>query len=388
MRLRLLPDNPEIGWTPLAYLIYLGFFYFDPFLGAPYDLADWVRQIVATVVFLALFFRGFWVRGRRLVPIIVAIVLLGAWAVTFNTGGGVFFIYAAGFLGELGPPRVGLVGVGGILIAVVTCTVLFDLHPGTWIPAAVFTTIIGGINIHYAQVNRRNARLRLAQEEIERLAKADERDRIAREQKDLLGHTLSVITLKSQLAARLMEGAGGGGERGANTAPDRHDRALHEVREVERISREALSEVRRAVLGFRSLKIGIELAKARMALETAGIGVDLETSPYDLHADAESVLALALREAVTNVVRHSRATTCSIRLRQHKGSVELTVEDDGRGARGATGSGLSGMRERVEATGGLLEIGDGERRGTRLRVVVPGQAGPPVGPAALRATSP
>ena len=148
--------------------------------------------------------------------------------------------------------------------------------------------VVGGSNIYFAQRNRTLAKLRIANEEIEHLAKVAERERIARDLHDVLGHTLSVITLKSELAGKMM---------------DRDPaRAGKEIREVEQISRQALHEVRDAIRGYRTQGLAAELAQAKATLETAGLAVqcDAGTGPQ-LPAVQESVLSLAVREAVTNV---------------------------------------------------------------------------------------
>jgi len=224
------------------------------------------------------------------------------------------------------------------------------------VPAAVFSLIIGGVNIHQAEVSRANAKLRLTQEEVERLAKMAERERIARDLHDVLGHTLSVIALKSELAGKLVE-----------RDPER---AGAEIREVERISRDALREVRSAIAGYRSEGLQAELARARLALESSGIKLEYFTQPVEPGPARETVLALALREAVTNVVRHSGARTCRISLQEENGEVVLRVQDAGRGGEASFGIGLSSMRERVEGLGGRMERqGDG---GTALLVALPG----------------
>jgi two-component system sensor histidine kinase DesK len=194
-----------------------------------------------------------------------------------------------------------------------------------------------------------------AQEETERMAKIAERERIGRDLHDLLGHTLSVIVLKSELASRLTA-----------TSPER---AAEEIRDVERISREALAEVRAAVRGYRSTGFDSELRAARQALETAGLKVEAEVDSPKLSPAQENVIALALREAVTNVLRHAEATFCRLSLRSNGAFCELEVADNGRGGVHREGSGLAGMRERVEALGGALEC-DGSR-GTLLRIRVP-----------------
>jgi two-component system sensor histidine kinase DesK len=219
-----------------------------------------------------------------------------------------------------------------------------------------FPLIVGGGNIFFAERNRMNRQLRKANEEMEHLAKVAERERIARDLHDVLGHTLSVITLKSELAGKLL---------------DRDPaRAGREIREVEQISRQALSDVRDAIRGYRSQGLVAELAQAKSTLETAGLTVRCDAATtVELQAIQESVLSLAVREAVTNIVRHAQAHTCRVRLEQHNGSCRLEIQDDGRGSSNGEGNGLRGMRERVEMLGGTLDR-DAEN-GTRLTITLP-----------------
>jgi two-component system, NarL family, sensor histidine kinase DesK len=187
------------------------------------------------------------------------------------------------------------------------------------------------------------------------MAMIAERERISRDLHDVLGHTLSVIVLKSELASKL-----------ATTDPAR---AAEEIRDVERISREALAEVRAAVQGYRSAGLAAEVSNARRVLETAGVQLESSLDSPSLPPAQEGVLAMALREAVTNVVRHARAGVCRLDLRESGGWCEMEVADDGRGGSLPEGNGLSGMRRRIEALGGTLEL-DGAT-GTRLRIRVP-----------------
>jgi two-component system sensor histidine kinase DesK len=331
--MRLLPKDPSLGWTRYVWLVYSLPMLAQPILsGRP---RDWLLVVGAFAVFLPLYFRGFWLKGRKLLPVMAAILLLGCLYAPINSSATVFFIYAASFLGL----EAWLVGIPN----------------QAWIWGMVFSLIIGGINMHFAEVSRNQAKLRLAHEEVERLATTAERERIARDLHDLLGHTLSLITIKSGLAARL-----------ARKAPER---AEDEMRQVETIARDALSEVRQAVRGFRSLSLGAETAKAKVALAAAGVELSYEPGPFDLDADAESAAALALREAVTNVVRHARAHGCTIRFSQSGGEFRLDVDDDGTGGVYAEGNGLAGMRERIEALGGEVVV-DGSR-GTRICVRLP-----------------
>ena len=352
--MQLLPKDQELGWTPYAWLIYLLLFVASPFL-QPSTWVDYAVVAVGLVIFLPLYFYGHWARGRRLLAVIAAIVALAVLLTPGNFGAAAFFIYGAAFLGQLPPPSRAVRYLFLIVMIVVAETLIFDLDPRSWVPAVVFSILIGGVNIHFGEVSRTNQRLKLAQREVEQLATVAERERIARDLHDLLGHTLSVITLKSELAAKLV---------GSDTA-----RAEREMREVESISREALAEVRQAVQGYRTLGLPTELTNAKMALGAAGVELTVEGTPFDLPATHEGVLALALREAVTNVVRHARAGRCTVRLRQAGGEFQLEVQDDGRGGRIEEGSGLAGLRERIVGLGGSLEV-DGTA-GMRLLVSLP-----------------
>jgi two-component system sensor histidine kinase DesK len=232
---------------------------------------------------------------------------------------------------------------------------LLPIPSPTWITAFVVSTPIGLSNMFFAQKHRDNAKLQRAHDEIEHLAKIAERERIARDLHDVLGHTLSLITLKSELAGKLI---------------DRDPaRAKEEIRAVEATARQALSEVRQAVVGYRAKSLNEEFKLAKSTLETAGLKVDCEAMTVPLQPAQESVLGLALREAVTNIVRHARAQTCRLRLAQNNGHCLLEIADDGSGGTLTEGNGLRGMRERVEAVGGSL-VRNSEQ-GTKILITVP-----------------
>jgi two-component system sensor histidine kinase DesK len=239
--------------------------------------------------------------------------------------------------------------------------------PNTFV-AIFLTCIIGGGNILFAQQKRADRKLREAQDENIALAAVAERERIARDLHDVLGHTLSVIVLKAELANRLIQ---------RNAASD-HQRAATEIADVERIARTSLAEVREAIGGYRSRGLAAEIEAARLTLDAAGVtltvdsdaaGGDGAASAVHLSAAEETALSLALREAVTNIVRHARATTCRLRLVTDEGRRRLVVEDNGEHAISREGNGLRGMRERIESLGGRLSL---ERdHGTRLLIELP-----------------
>ena len=204
------------------------------------------------------------------------------------------------------------------------------------------------------------AELRSAREELARLAVGEERLRFARDLHDLLGHSLSLITLKSELAGRLL--------------PDEPEKAEAEVRDIEGVARQALGEVREAVAGYRSPALEEELAGAAEMLEAAGISCRIENEAGLLPKEIDGVLAWAVREGTTNVIRHSQAHNCRIVLAREDDGVRAEITDDGRGkTEGETpGSGLSGLAERVAGFGdGGFEAGPLGEGGFRLRIVLP-----------------
>jgi two-component system sensor histidine kinase DesK len=212
--------------------------------------------------------------------------------------------------------------------------------------------------------------LQAARREIAQLAAAEavarERLRFARDLHDLLGHSLSSITLKSELAGRLL--------------PAAPEQAAAEVRDIEGVARRSLREVRDAVSGYRQPTLDEELYGAREMLEAAGIACQIENQACPLPNAMDTVLAWAVREGVTNVIRHSRADRCEIRVTQEGEEVHVEVKDDGRGSPPehegtySNGSGLFGLAERIAASGGDFEAGPLPEGGFRLRVSLPARS--------------
>jgi two-component system sensor histidine kinase DesK len=222
----------------------------------------------------------------------------------------------------------------------------------------------GGSAVAFRHLTATVAQLRRAREELARAAVNEERLRFARDLHDLLGHSLSTIVLKSELAGRLVPRAPG--------------RAAAEIADVERTARDALQQVRAAVAGYRRPSLVSELAAARELLAAAGIDARIDSSPTALPPAADGFLGWAVREGVTNVVRHSRARSCTIRLARRDGRATAEIVDDGIGS-GAAGSeggcGLAGLIERATAEGGQVDAGPMAGGGFRLVVDVPLDAG-------------
>ena len=354
--MRLLPHDNDLSWTPYAWLIYIVPFVLTPFADERQNHpAAYAMYAAGFALFLFLYFRSYWVQGRELILIAGATLALGLAFWPVSLGAGAFFIYAAAMIGMLDSPRWAVRGVAAI--ALITILEALVLRRTMWhaVWPVLFVLIIGGINIHYCQVGRANARLRLAQDEIEHMAKLAERERIARDLHDLLGHTLSLVILKSELASKLAE-----------RDPER---SRDEIRDVERIAREALAEVRAAVSGYRTSGLEAEVQRARNTLATAGVRLDTEGTSRKLPPAQEAVLCLALREAVTNIVRHSGARNARLTIDLSDSACTLAIADDGRGGNAPFGSGLSGMRERVDLLGGTLTRTG--RNGTTLTVTLP-----------------
>ncbi|WP_077620549.1 sensor histidine kinase [Bacillus sinesaloumensis] len=198
-----------------------------------------------------------------------------------------------------------------------------------------------------------------ANEQIEELVKREERMRIARDLHDTLGHTLSMITLKSQLVHKLIS--------------KDIEKAKLETKEIERTSRSALRQVRELVSDMRAITIAEELIETENILETAGISFQFEgdSKLEDVPLLTQNILSMCLKEGITNVVKHSNARKCTVELSQKTGQIELTVYDNGKGLGENTmyGNGLKGINERLRLIEGFVEVLS--NNGTKLIITVP-----------------
>lgn len=355
--MRLLPKDLEVAWTPYVWLFYLVNLFIDPYFSHARP-AVWWWTLAGIAVFVPIYFYGYWADARSIRWVIAVMVLLGVVYAPFNNGASIYFVFAACIVGKTGEGPAGVPWLAGIVAIIIAETLIFHLRLGFWGPALFFSIVMGAVTIHTFDRQRANRKLRMAQQEVEHLAKVAERERIARDLHDVLGHTLSVIILKSELASKLA---------------DRDvTRAVAEIREVERISREALAQVREAVRGYRASGLATEIRAAQETLEGAGIQVAVTADQPKLSPAQEGVLVLALREAVTNVVRHAHATACKLQVRDTGEGCEVLIADNGRGGNGPDGFGLKGMRERVASLGGAVERNGTD--GTTLRICLPIEA--------------
>ena len=323
--------------------------------------------------------------GPAAVALVAALTVASIAFVVIEGGvGGVAPFFFAGMMaGRLRPDVLAVRLIGLIAVASVLVMLPFshDLA-GTLVnglAVGILSLTVYGIRV----LQRTNRELLLARDELARYAVAEERLRISRDLHDVLGQDLSVMALKSELARRLL--------------PGDPERAAHEIEDIEHTAREALRAVRETVSGYRQPMLAVELAGAREALTAAGIELAVEGQTDALPAPVEAILAWTVREGTTNVIRHSGARRCRVRVDRgpSMATVELVDDGTGTGARGEAGrrlpapdrgaarvhdagqpgSGLPGLAERVAASGGVMEAGPRPDGGFRLRVSVPLPAG-------------
>ncbi|HEY1501569.1 MAG TPA: sensor histidine kinase [Acidobacteriaceae bacterium] len=350
------------GWQrghlfDFIWLVYSVFFVIQPM--EQHSRNKWLIFAAVYVVFLAIYTGLVYAKSQR-TQYLLLVALAGLGAAYFPTNGGAagMFIYVAAFVPFVSESIAVSVGTfAGVAVIILVEGWSLHLNPWTWGFYIFFSIAVGSGNLVAAQRMRANKRLDLAHEQIAHLAKLAERERIARDLHDVLGHTLSVVVLKSELAGKLMD---------RDT-----QRARKEIVEVEHIARKALSEVREAIRGYRSEGLAAEISRAQKTLDAAGVTLECGAKPPQLAPAEETVLSLIVREAVTNIVRHAQASHCRLEFAANGGGTALVVEDDGRGGIRTEGNGLRGMRERVESLGGQFRIDSA--RGTRLFVEIPPQ---------------
>jgi two-component system sensor histidine kinase DesK len=324
--------------------------------------------LLSVAVFLPVYFAAYRVTGIRSLLCMLAMAGIGYALLPFNSFANAYTIYAVGFAAMLG----GSVWVRLAWAAAMLAGLLFEIIALQY-PVFIFLiTLIVSVavffgNHHFVESTRKRAELKLSHDEVRRLAALAERERIGRDLHDLLGHTLSLVALKSELAGKLLQ---------RGDSPEAREAAQREIVEVSRVAREALAQVRSAVTGIRAAGVVAEIVSAKLLLESDGIAFVSTLAPQALDAGAlppnvETALAMTVREAVTNIQRHAHARSAQVELVIETGEAVLRIDDDGRGGAIVPGNGLSGMRERIEALGGRLRIDARKGAGTHLEARVP-----------------
>ncbi len=325
------------GWRrAFPALIWLGFILF-PLIDALETHGSTISRILTIAAAAAFVGAYVWLvllwkrRRRRALTVGLFAVLIGtSIALTLGSGHGwgFLFTYCAAVAALFSPTSIGWAGVVMCSALAAGSSALAGASGSTVLNYTVTSLGIGLLMVVMRDLRVRNDELSEARAELAQAAVAKERERFARDLHDLLGHTLSVIALKAELAGRLIL--------------DHPDRAATEVGEVEQVARKALGEVRLAASGYRQPTLEGELAGARMALSAAGITADIDAPTVTLQPDVEAVLAWAVREGATNVIRHSHATRCTVRVSAGLAHASVDVIDDGRGT-GAAGAAVVGL---------------------------------------------
>ena len=355
---------PARGKSPYLWVLMLAFLCFKYVYTGP-NPAEAALLALTVLGFLPLYFYSYWpLRASVRTAVIAATCAFGALWVPYNPGASTFFIFACGMCSGFLSPRAAFTALGLVLGAAVAAALTLGSHtPEFLFPALVVGSLVGGAAITDVRLGRSRALLLRKQEEVEQMATIAERERISRDLHDLLGHTLSLITLKAELAGKLFE---------RDPAACRK-----EIADIETSARAALSEVRSAVSGYRQSGFAHELAGARASLAAAQVVLHADVQALQLPAAAENVMSLALREAVTNIVRHAGASECQLSLSEVQGMLVLRIADNGEklASEGAIrrGNGLAGMAERAAALGGNLALR--VERGLALELRLPAKAG-------------
>jgi len=344
---------------PFVILINLAWIYLWPLLARDPFLTVILPTLIATVIFVYLHLCTYFYGGPSEVRIryILGEYLVGFALAPFNPSSLGFLIFAFFVTSFSLPMRAARYVIFGSILLFGLETLLLG-HSWQTLTSVILPAVLLAITALYtAYTGQQKMALRRSNEEILRLATMAERERIGRDLHDLLGHTLSVVALKSELARKLID----------------HDldAARNEIGEVERVARDALSQVRTAVSGIRSTALPAEIVAATALLEAQGLKVKCETQNVKLPHERETALALSLREAATNIRRHAQAKGVTIRVRNETAVVIVEISDDGLGGTIVPGNGLNGMRERLGNVGGSLTLTPLQEGGTLLRATVP-----------------
>ncbi|HWI70465.1 MAG TPA: histidine kinase [Baekduia sp.] len=340
------------------------------------DGAQRVLAIAGLVAFVVTYWRtmvGGWIiedrtddqdRGAAARIVLLAVLAAGLVALAGEADWSGLWCFVAAATGLRIERRIAIPGLFVLAAAAAASAGLAADDGGAALSLFIVTLGVGLLTGGFRRLRVVNRELGAARDEIGRLAVADERLRFARDLHDLLGHSLSVVALKSELASRLID--------------EHPEQAAEHLHDIEAVSRRALSEVREAVAGYRRPLLSAELAGARSTLAAAGIEVDAAPAPaVELPPDAEAVLAWAVREGATNVLRHSDARHVRISVAVGARDAALELIDDGCGAGdGAPGTGLAGLAERVARVRGRMDAAPVQTAGGgfRLAVTVPLEA--------------
>ena len=348
----LLPDDHHLVWDWLAYglLLYLPVFWLGAFYNEP---TNYFEPLLITLLFIPIYFLSFRLQGLALWVSAMAITGLGFWAVTITWLGALFFSFAVGQLGNL---RNGWANFVTLFAMAMLATIqgVWTEQPVIYVYCVGFMVLFGGsANWGFFKGLRAQKALLVSQQEVSHLAAEAERERIARDLHDLLGHTLSAITVKAELAGKYVDHL----SNAPAIEPEKIQTKLKtEVSDIEHLSRATLQQVRQTISGYREDSLSHEFNMAKSSLAAGNIQFSYQAQPVQLTEAMAHELCMIIREAVTNILRHSGATKAELELGYDQQNVTLTIGDNGVGSQEPRGNGLQGIVERVRLMKGTVDF--------------------------------
>ncbi len=332
--------DSKLSWVYLINLI----FYIIPLFTVRFALWQYISMAAALLLFLLCYFQAYRCNRRDIHWPIAGIVLVAALITPVNPGSVSMFAYAGFFIGFAYALRRYLVLMTLLLALLVllklTLTIHWNLFLVMGLPIVLAVSFLG--RAEQAKLRHRMAEQQ-SEDEIKQLATMVERERIARDMHDILGHTLSSIILKADLTEKLL-------------ARQHTQAAQQQLTELSQIARDALSQVRQSVSGYKHQGLAAEVARLLSRLRDAGFHAVLQGDMPQLDARRETALILALTELVTNVIRHSKGDSCSLSFLQQGDEFTVYLSDNGQTSDIKEGNGISGLRERIAAIGGTLAM--------------------------------
>ena len=352
----LLPEQGSFHYAAYVWLVYLSIFITDLYFNHSVT-NSYLYASLGMVLFLVVYFKAYNTTSKNIKWSILIILIIASFMAQLASGASVFFVYAASFCCRLGSAKRAFMGLIVIAIWIILLAWYYKFNSFFYIPALAFSLMIGGINIYQHNITLKREELILSQQEVRHLARISERERIARDLHDLIGHTFSVITLKAELAGKLID--------------KDLNKARNEILELENISRDALKQVREVVTGYRSSDLNTELAHAKYVLESNDIHFDYEFENFEMNETINKELAIILKELITNILKHAHASHVFASIKLIKKAIVLQVEDDGKGfsINKKQGYGLMGIQERVVKLSGHFTIQADKQ--TSLKVLIP-----------------
>ncbi|MCF2862074.1 sensor histidine kinase [Pseudoalteromonas sp. Cnat2-41] len=343
-------QKPFWNWMPLIF----SSFYFLPLIMASdyFSSAQIALAIVAYIVFVGLYGFALRVKGSKLVACVIAMLVLCIAATAITPGsqalfGFIAFLCGFHFIGWQGKAALVIILLGATLSGVVFAPVQLGYY---LLPAVVVSIGIFFFGV-FERRERQHARAKArSEQQIEHIGAVAERERIARDLHDLLGHSLSSIALKSELAQKMLDAK-------------ESERASVEINEVSQLARDLLSEVRQAVAGMKQMGLGGVLETITKNLQSQNIQCHVGPVPR-LPSTIESALCFICKEAATNVIRHSKATHFGVEFKETDSYWQASMFDNGKETNVSFGNGLKGIQTRCEQLGGELDINT--EQGVRL----------------------